>query len=139
MLILRFPRLVASVILTVNALLLVWSMGDFDRQLTAQRIQDYFTAFPLLLVFLFPTVVLFNLLPRLSRKHRSLVNEIATGIILIAFVATMALCAMTVYSIASTTPLCALFYFFGMGIQIILLALLAFITARTKCLTSQST
>ena len=59
-------------------------------------------------------------------------NEIATGIILTAFVVTMALCAMTVYSIASTTPLCGLFYFFGLGVQIVLLALLAFMTTRTK-------
>ena len=132
MLILRFPRLAASVILILNALLLIWSMGDFDRHLSAQRIREYFIALPLFVIILLPTAILFVLLPRLSRKKQSLMNEIATGIILTAFVVTMALCAMTVYEISRVEALCALFYFLGIGVQIILLALLAFISTRTK-------
>ena len=132
MLILRFPRLAASVILILNALLLIWSMGDFERHFSVQRIREYFTGFPLFVIILFPTAILFVLLPRLSRKAQSLVNEIAVGIILVAFVGTMALCAMTVYSISRFDALCGLFYFLGIGVQIILLALLAFISTRTK-------
>ena len=131
MLILRFPRVTASVILILNALLLFWSMGDFDRHLSIQRIREIAIGFPLLLIILFPTAVLFVLLPRLSRKRQSLVNEIATGIILAAFVVTMALCAMTVYEVSRIEALSALFYFFGIGVQIILLALLAFLSTRT--------
>ena len=132
MLILRYPRATATVILSVNALLLVWSSGDFDRHLSVERIREYIIGFPLLLIILFPTAVLFTLLPRLSRKKQTLVNEIATGIILTAFVVTMALCAMTVYNIASSSAFCGFFYFLGIGIQIILLALLAFINSRTE-------
>ena len=132
MLILRYPRATASVVLAVNTVLLVWSIGDFDRHLSVQRIREYFIAFPLLLIILFPTAVLYILLPQLSRKAQSLVNEIATGIILTAFVVTMALCAMTVYNISSSSAFCVFFYFPGIGIQIILLALLAFINSRTE-------
>ena len=132
MLILRYPRVTASIILAVNTLLLVWSMGDFDRHLSVQRIREYFIGFPLILIILFPTAVLFTLLPRLSRKKQTLVNEMATGIILTAFVVTMALCAMTVYNISSSSAFCLFFYFLGIGVQIVLLALLAFINSRTE-------
>jgi hypothetical protein len=132
MLILRFPRATASAVLAVNTLLLVWSTGDFDRRLSVARIQEYFIGFPFLLIILFPTAVLFTLLPRLSRKKQTLVNEMATGIILTAFVVTMALCAMTVYNISSSSAFSGFFYFLGIGIQIILLALLAFINSRTE-------
>jgi hypothetical protein len=132
MVILRFPRVTASVILILNALLLVWSMGDFDRHLSMQRIREYLIGFPLLLIILFPTAVLFILLPRLASKKQSMVNEIATGIILTGFVVTMALCAMTVYEVSRIEALSALFYFLGIGVQIVLLALLAFMTTRTK-------
>ena len=134
--ILRYPRAAASIVLAVNTLLLVWSMGDFDRHLSVQRLREYFIAFPLLLIILFPTGVLFILLPRLSKKKRSLVNEIATGIILAAFVITMALCAMTVSEISRFEAFCVFFYFLGIGIQIILLAILAFINSRTAYTTS---
>ena len=132
MLILRYPRVAASVVLAVNALLLVWSMGDFDRHLSVQRLREYFIGFPLLAIILFPTAVLFALLPRLSRKKRTLLNEIAVSMILIVFVVTMALCAMTVINISQFEAFCLFFYFLGMGVQIILLALLAYINSRTE-------
>jgi len=112
--------------------MLVWSFGDFERHFSIQRVKEYLIGLPLFVIILLPSMALYALLPQLSRKSKTLVNEIATGIILVTFVVTMALCAITVYSIASTTALCGFFYFLGIGIQIILLALLAFISTRTK-------
>jgi len=129
--ILRHPWLTASLVLAVNTLLLVWSTGDFDRHLSIERIREYFIGFPFFLLILLPTAILYILLPRLSKKKITLVNEIAVVVILTAFVVTMALCAITVYNISRFETFCAFFYFLGIGVQIVLLALLAFINSRT--------
>ena len=130
--ILRYPRAAASVVLVLNSLLLIWSLGEFDRPRSAQRILKFCAGSPLLLIFLFPTVILFFLLPRLSRKKRSLVNEIATGIILAAFVVTMAQCARTVHVIASPDALNVFFYLLEIYFQIALLLILSYINYRTE-------
>ena len=130
--ILRYPRAAASVVLTVNTLLLIWSLGELDRPLSFQRIREFCAGFPLLLIFLFPSAILFFLLPRLSKKKQSLVNEIATGIILAAFVVTMAQYALTVHVIASHDALNIFFYLLAIYFQIVLLLLLSYINYRTK-------
>jgi hypothetical protein len=75
---------------------------------------------------------LFFLLPRLSKKKRSLVNELATGIILATFVVSMAQCARTVHVIASHDALNIFFYLLAIYFQIALLLILSYINYRTN-------
>jgi len=120
----------ASAIFAISFLLVVWSFHDFHRGFTPSRVLEYFNL--LSASILFPSSLLFLTLPRLARKRRSIECEIAILIVLGAFIGTIALCANTVYTIAPTTAFGGLFYFVGIGIQLVLIIVLFYINVRTK-------
>lgn len=81
-------------------------------------------------IILAPSFTLLFILPKIAKCKRSFSSNLAIGILLTAFIITIVVYAMTVRALAPTTALAGLFYFPGVGIQIVLIILLAYIWLR---------
>jgi hypothetical protein len=109
-------------------MLVIWSTGDLERPFSWERLRKYFNV--LFGIIMAPSFLLLFILPRLANCRRSSISHLTIWILLAAFVATISICAITVRALAPTTALAGLFYLPGVGIQIILVFLLAYVWLR---------
>jgi len=127
---LRFPRTAAVGIILLTLLLLIWSTGDFERPFSWERVRTYLNI--LFAIIMAPSFTLLFILPKISNRKQSFTSELTIGIVLTAFVVTIFTCAITVRALAPTTAFAGLFYFPGVGIQFILLLILAYTWLRNS-------
>ncbi len=125
---LRFPRITALGIILLSLLLVIWSTGDLERPFSWERVRTYFNL--LFAIIMAPSFTLLFILPRIANCRHTFISHLTIWILLTAFVVTIVICAITVRDLAPTTAFAALFYFLGVGIQSILVIMLAYTWLR---------